>query len=122
MRFLVDAQLPARLCDVLNSAGHDALRTRELPHGNRTSDLEIASTADRDGRVAVTKGRDFRASNLLNGSPRHLLLVTTGNIANTALIAVFTRDMATIVAMLEQASVVEIAAGRIVAHADRESG
>lgn len=46
MRFLVDAQLPARLARFLNDAGHDALHTSELPDGNRTTDVRIADSAD----------------------------------------------------------------------------
>lgn len=41
MRFLVDAQLPARLARFLTDAGHPAVHTSELPDGNRTSDNEI---------------------------------------------------------------------------------
>jgi predicted nuclease of predicted toxin-antitoxin system len=62
VRFLVDAQLPARLARFLSSAGHDALHTSELPDGNRTTDRRIAEVADDDNRVVVTKDRDFRDS------------------------------------------------------------
>ena len=41
MRFLVDAQLPKRLAEWLNEAGHDALHALDLPRGNRTSDAEL---------------------------------------------------------------------------------
>jgi predicted nuclease of predicted toxin-antitoxin system len=34
----------------------------------------------------VTKDADFRNSHLLSGSPRRLLIVTTGNITNDALL------------------------------------
>jgi len=47
---------------------------------HRTPDSEIARRADSDQRVVVTKDRDFRDSHLLNGTPRSLLIVTTGNI------------------------------------------
>jgi predicted nuclease of predicted toxin-antitoxin system len=32
MKFLVDAQLPIRLAQLLQTAGHDTIHTRELPH------------------------------------------------------------------------------------------
>ena len=35
MEFLVDAQLPWRLARWLQSEGHDAVHTRDLPQGNR---------------------------------------------------------------------------------------
>ena len=82
MRFLVDAQLPARLARFLTDAGHAAVHTSELPNGNATPDSEINRVADADDRVVVTKDRDFRDSHLLRGTPRHLLVVTTGNITN----------------------------------------
>ncbi|MGH3684590.1 MAG: DUF5615 family PIN-like protein [Pseudonocardiaceae bacterium] len=62
MKFLVDAQLPARLARFLSSSGHDALHTLELPDGNRTTDARIAEVADGSDRVVVTKDRDFRDS------------------------------------------------------------
>ncbi len=65
MKFLVDAQLPARLAEFLSRVGHDALHTSELPDGNRSTDSQIARRADADGRVVVTKDRDFRETHLL---------------------------------------------------------
>jgi len=39
VKFLIDAQLPARLAEFLNQAGHDAVHTLGLPDGNRSTDL-----------------------------------------------------------------------------------
>jgi predicted RNA-binding Zn ribbon-like protein len=41
VKFLVDAQLPARLARLLNEHGYDAMHTSELPNANRTPDDEI---------------------------------------------------------------------------------
>ncbi len=60
VRFLVDAQLPARLASRLAELGHDVVHTSSLPDGNRTTDQQIAGLADRDGRIVVTKDADFR--------------------------------------------------------------
>lgn len=35
----------------MRDEGHDAVRTLDLPNGNRTSDAEINAISDRDGRV-----------------------------------------------------------------------
>lgn len=86
MRFLVDAQLPARLATLLADCGHDALHTSALPDGNRTTDRQIAAVADREDRIVVTKDADFRNSHLLTGSPARLLVVATGNISNRDLL------------------------------------
>ena len=77
MKFLIDAQLPARLAELLKQAGHDALHTTELPEGNRSTDTQVAQRADTDGRVVVTKDQAFRDSHLLVRSPRQLLVVAT---------------------------------------------
>lgn len=81
MRFLVDAQLPELLAGLLVDAGHDAVHTSGLPDANRTPDSEIARIADEDERVVISKDRDFRNSHLLSGTPRKLLVVSTGSSA-----------------------------------------
>ncbi|BBF98802.1 MULTISPECIES: DUF5615 family PIN-like protein [Pseudonocardia] len=122
MRFLVDAQLPARLARALTDAGHQALHTTDLPDGNRTTDAQIAALADREGRVVVTKDRDFRDGHLLSGSPRRLLVVATGNIANAALLALFAANLDTIVAALDEVAFVEIGSEALVLHRPRKDG
>jgi predicted nuclease of predicted toxin-antitoxin system len=91
VKFLVDAQLPVRLARFRAGAGHDVVHTSELPEGNRTTDARIAQVADGEGRVVVTKDRDFRDGHLLSGSPRRLLIVATGNITNTVLLSLYER-------------------------------
>ena len=78
MKFLLDAQLPARLARFLSRGGHDALHTTDLPDGNRTTDARIAELADDQGRVVVTKDRDFRDGHLLSRSPQRLLVGRKG--------------------------------------------
>lgn len=110
MKFLVDAQLPARLSELLSGAGHDALHTRELPDGNRSTDSQIARRADADERVVVTKDQDFREAHLLAGSPRQLLVVATGSIANDALLSLFELNLDAIVSAFAEASFVQLTA------------
>jgi len=122
VRFLVDAQLPARLARFLNDAGHDALHSSEMPEGNRTTDVRIAGVADDEDRVVVTKDRDFRDGHLLAGSPRRLLVVATGNITNTALIALFESNLDAIVGALGEADFVELGSASMVVHRRRGDG
>lgn len=119
MRFLVDAQLPARLARFLSSLGHDALHTLQLPEGNRTTDVRIAEVADGSDRVVVTKDRDFRDSHLLTRSPRRLLVVATGNITNDALLALFGKHLDAIVAALDEGDFVELGLDALVVHRRR---
>jgi predicted nuclease of predicted toxin-antitoxin system len=41
VKFLVDAQLPARFARALTKAGHDAKHTTQLPDGNNSSDTDV---------------------------------------------------------------------------------
>jgi predicted nuclease of predicted toxin-antitoxin system len=85
MKFLVDAQLPRRMVGWLKKGGCDAVHTRDLPGGNRTTDEQLIEIADRDQRAVVTKDEDFVNAHLLSGKPAKLLLVSTGNIKNQEL-------------------------------------
>lgn len=108
MKFLVDAQLPARLAHQLNASGHDAIHTLDLPEQNRTTDAEISRRADAESRIVVSKDRDFGHSHLLSGTPARLLVVNTGNITNPELLALFAEHLDELVAAFETARLVEL--------------
>jgi predicted nuclease of predicted toxin-antitoxin system len=108
VKFLVDAQLPPRLARALVEAGHDAVHTVDLPEGNRSKDRAVAEAADADDRVLVTKDGDFRGGHRLRGSPRRLLIVTTGNIGNDELLGLFSVHLDLLVSALESARMVEL--------------
>ena len=116
MKFLVDAQLPRRLVRWLQEAEHDALHTLDLPDGNRTTDAEINARATRDSRVVITKDADFVNSHLLRGQPSRLLIVSTGNITNGALEALFAAHLATIVAAFQTCEYVELTRTNLILH------
>ncbi|MDQ3746414.1 MAG: DUF5615 family PIN-like protein [Acidobacteriota bacterium] len=92
MKFLVDAQLPRRLVRRLREAGHEALHTLDLPLGNRTTDTLIIELSIREQYV-VTKDSDFVNSFTLHRQPYKLLLVSTGNLRNSELEAVFLSNL-----------------------------
>lgn len=119
MKFLVDAQLPARLSDLLSDADHDSIHTSSLPDGNRTSDRQLADIADSENRVVVTKDRDFRDSHLLQNRPGRLIVVATGNIANDDLLDLFEANLRLIIDAFENASLVEIGEANVVIHDNR---
>ncbi len=116
MKWLVDAQLPMRLAARLSALGHDAVHTLDLPCGNRTPDGEIRSRADREGRTVITKDADFVESHLIEGSPEHLLLISTGNIGNPTLFALFESHLLRIVSAFDEASFVELTPDKMVVH------
>ncbi len=108
MKFLVDAHLPPGLCALLQAAGHDAVHTRSLTSENRTPDEVINELSLKGQRVVVTKDSDFYHSHLLHGKPWKLLLIRTGNIRTRDLKALFQQHLPTIVAALNQNSLVEL--------------
>jgi predicted nuclease of predicted toxin-antitoxin system len=116
VKFLVDAQLPARLAKFLTGKGHDAIHSSDLPDGNRTPDSEIALRADEDGRVVVTKDRDFRDTHLLHRTPRRLLVVATGNISNRDLQSLVAANLQAIVNALDRAHYVELRRDQLIIH------
>lgn len=120
MKFLVDAQLPAKLSHFLIRAGHDSVHSSRLPDGNRTTDQRLAELADADGRVVVTKDSDFRDGHLLHHCPRRLLIVATGNITNRELLSLFEENLGALIELLEEASFVEVGSDRLIAHRSPE--
>ncbi|NJL10302.1 MAG: DUF5615 family PIN-like protein [Calothrix sp. SM1_7_51] len=116
MKFLVDAQLPVRLARFLESAGHDAIHTRDLPNQNATSDIEINTISITDERVVITKDSDFLNSFLTIKEPFKLLLVTTGNINNLELEALFTANLESLVELFESHSYIQMSSDSIIVH------
>ena len=117
MNFLVDAQLPRRLARHLRAAGHDALHTLDLPDGNRTKDREINALSLRDQRVVVTKDEGFVTSFFLARRPHKLLLISTGNIGNAELEALFVPSIPEIVAAFAEHDFVELTRTALIIHA-----
>lgn len=122
MKFLVDAQLPARLAVLLKRAGHDAVHTSDLPDGNTSTDAQVVEIADAEDRVVITKDRDFRDGHLLKGSPRKLFIVATGNISNDALMKLFEVHLGAATDALGEADLVELRAKFLAVHSPRERG
>lgn len=96
MKLLVDAQLPHRLVQGLITDGHDAIHTTDLQLGNRTPDEDIAAIAAKEGRIVVTKDSDFVTTFWLNRKPPNLLLISTGNITNVALLQIIAANLGTL--------------------------
>jgi predicted nuclease of predicted toxin-antitoxin system len=84
VKFLLDAHLPPSLCRALAAEGHDAVHTSDLSGGNAASDDSLRSLAITEGRVLVTKDRDFFDTLVLHGAPPKLVLVRCGNLRATS--------------------------------------
>jgi predicted nuclease of predicted toxin-antitoxin system len=108
VKLLVDAQLPRRLARWLESMGHDARHTLELPDGNRTTDAEICRIARLEDRIVVTKDGDFARSHEISSEPGRLLLVSTGNMDNQALFALLRDNLSAVEAAFTDGRFVEL--------------
>ncbi len=107
-KFIVDAQLPRGLCSVLGEAGYDTIHTIDLPAQNQTPDRAINALSVAERRVVITKDTDFYYSHILHGRPYKLLLIRTGNIRTRELCELVKRQLPTIIAALEDHSLVEL--------------
>lgn len=88
MKYIVDAQLPYLLADILRQRGYDAIHTDDLPDRERTGDQYIRRIASDEGRIVVTKDSDFQDSYLLSKQPPRLLLLTTSKIVSYSICSV----------------------------------
>ena len=116
MKFIVDAHLPRRLAYLLQQAGHDAIHTLDLSRGNRTSDSIINLVSAQEQRVVITKDSDFVDSFLLRHEPPKLLLVSTGNIRNDGLLAIFRANLEQIVEGFDTFDFIEVNRTDVIYH------
>lgn len=108
MRFLVDAQLPPMVAEILTTKGHDAIHTRTLPKGNLTPDEQILSVCEHEDRILLTKDLDFYHSKLIRDLPAKLVIIKTGNMRTRPFLDFIRRNISTLETALEQGSFVEI--------------
>ena len=116
MKFLVDAQLPVRLQHWLINNGFDAIHTDDLPEKDLTTDSTIADLADQESRIVISKDSDFLKMRILKDKPQKLLMITTGNIVNKELLALFERNFATVVKLFNSYDVVELNNHFVIGH------
>ena len=113
MKFLIDAQLPKRLSRLLQAAGYDAVHTRDLPLQNATPDEAINKLSVQEQRILISKDTDFYNSFLLRQQPYKLLQVTTGNITNQELEALFIANLPQLIELFQQHSLIELSRNEI---------
>lgn len=116
MNFLVDAQLPHRVANILRNAGHNVVHTLDLPKANRTSDAEILDIAASEQRIVVSKDADFINSFLLNGQPEKLLVISTGNITNAELEALLLPNIPAIAMAFSSNRLIELTRIALIIH------
>ncbi len=116
MKFIIDAQLPFVLSKYLENIGFDVVHTDNLPNREFTTDNEIRELSVIEKRIVITKDSDFLDSFYVKGVPPKLLLVSTGNIKNKALISLFALNIEKIIEMFSTYSFVELDNNEIIGH------
>ncbi|MBI4658610.1 MAG: DUF5615 family PIN-like protein [Verrucomicrobia bacterium] len=90
--------------------------TLELAQENRTPDRSLLALANRDQRVLITKDTDFEITHELGQGPPKLLLITTGNIHNDELLALFARHEETLLGLLDKHTFIELSRSQVIVH------
>ena len=104
MKFICDVHMPIRLSKFLGTHAVESIHINQVLNGSSTSDQRISEYADQNDYIVITKDTDFRNSYLLNRTPRKLIRVCLGNIANDRLIQRFENQLATIRQMNQEGS------------------
>jgi predicted nuclease of predicted toxin-antitoxin system len=108
MKFIVDAHLPKKLSLFLGQKGFDSLHTLDLPNGNATSDEEINELSLKENRIVISKDSDFYNRYLIKAEPYKLIIISTGNIANSKLIELLNKNLERILEEISLNSVIEV--------------
>lgn len=116
MDYLIDAQLPKFLCDILNKKGYNAIHVISMANGDESTDKEIADLAHSEKRIVITKDVDFYYSYMTSGLPEKLLLITTGNIKNRALFTLMRKYISVIDSYLTRYNFIELSNDGLVVH------
>ena len=114
MKFLVDAQLPKRLSNYLNSQGYYSIHTLDLPRKNLTTDDEIITISMIEQLVVITKDTDFYNSFFQKAEPFKLIFLTVGNITTNDILQIFEKNLTNIMLQLQENDVIELSRERMI--------
>ena len=89
MKFICDVHMPIRLSKFLAMHGTESVHVNQILSGSSTADAMLCQYADQNDYIVITKDADFRNTYFLKKTPRKLIRVCLGNIANNRLIALF---------------------------------
>jgi len=113
---LIDAQLPAMLCDVLKNRGIEAVHVDSLPRGDESLDSEIITYANKNRFTIMTKDSDFYHSHILYGKPKTLFMIQTGNMKNRELFDLFRENIETIKTLTKTCTYLELTGEGVFGH------
>jgi predicted nuclease of predicted toxin-antitoxin system len=81
MRVICDVHIAFKIVRFFQSQGIEAFHVNDLPNAWYTSDRDIASFADSNDLVVISKYADFQATHFLKQTPRRLLRIALGNMS-----------------------------------------
>ena len=108
MKFIVDAQLPYGVAQMLREQGFDTVHTNDLPDKERTTDNYIRDISITENRIVITKDYDFLNTHILKSIPQKLLIITTGNIKNKQLFELLSKNLQSICSLFQTCNLIEI--------------
>ncbi len=108
MKFIIDEQLPGSLARFFREKGHDVVHVNTLRSGLQMPDEAVSEISMSENRVVISKDSDFLNSFVLKRVPYKLLFLTTGNIKNSQLLALFEANHAVLLRELRHHHVVEM--------------
>jgi predicted nuclease of predicted toxin-antitoxin system len=91
VKFLVDANLPPRLCPWLGSRGHQAEHVFDVDLVTAT-DTEIWERGKVEDLVIFSKDVDFYDRAVLFGKPPQVIHIAVGNCSNTRLFSILASE------------------------------
>ena len=93
MKFLCDVHISYKVVKYLGSIGFEAIHVNEILNKWFTHDKDICNFADKKDLIVITKDSDFRDSFYINGTPKKLIKLNLGNISNTELIQILSKNI-----------------------------
>lgn len=116
MNFLLDVHLPISLSKFLGKQiDCNAIHVNQILQKWLTLDGDICRYADENNCVVITKDQDFKDSHFINKTPKKLIRIILGNIANADLILIFEKYLPNIIGLAtKEFFYIEISANRIV--------
>jgi len=117
MDFLIDVNLPISLSKFLDrQGGCTAVHVNQILQKWFSSDAEICNYADKNNLIVISNDADFKNSHFINKTPRKIIRVILGNISNSDLISLFTKNLPFILSLSSKANFyIEIGDGQIIA-------
>jgi len=93
MNFLCDVHISYKLSKHLGDLGHNSEHVNQILDKWNTPDKDIAKYVDENNSILISKDSDFQSSHILINSPKKLIKINLGNISNTELIDIFSKNI-----------------------------